>query len=85
MEAATFHNDILYLAWSSVAGLSIFPMQDILGFGSDCRMNTPGTTLGNWQWRCADRFITDDLAGYLIDRTRFFNRLPQQKKDDVER
>ncbi len=74
-DAASFHRDLIYLAHSSVADVAIIPMQDILGFGNDCRMNTPGTIKGNWRWRCADRFITDELAEWLRDVTVFFNRL----------
>lgn len=36
---------------NSPARTVVFPMQDILGLGSEHRMNTPGTCDGNWQWR----------------------------------
>lgn len=75
-HAGSFHSDLLHLAFSSPANLTILPMQDVLGFGNDCRMNTPGTTTGNWQWRCAGRFITDELANWLAEQTRFFGRIP---------
>ncbi len=77
MEVDTFHRDLLYLAFSSTARLAILPMQDLLGFGNDCRMNRPGTTRGNWQWRCAPRFITRELADWLREKTVFFGRLPE--------
>jgi 4-alpha-glucanotransferase len=35
----------------SVARLAVVPLQDLLGLDSDQRMNTPGTTKGNWEWR----------------------------------
>lgn len=35
----------------SVAKLAILPMQDILQLDGSGRMNTPGTTVGNWKWR----------------------------------
>ena len=38
----------------SVANTVLFPMQDILGLGSEARMNTPGTLGGNWTWRLDD-------------------------------
>ncbi len=38
-------------ALNSPANMCIFPMQDCLHFASEARMNTPGTTTGNWQWR----------------------------------
>ena len=31
--------------------LAIAPLQDVLGLGSEARMNLPGTQEGNWQWR----------------------------------
>ena len=39
------------LAHSSRAALSIVPAQDLLGLGSDARLNRPGTATGNWRWR----------------------------------
>lgn len=35
----------------STAAWAIFPLQDVLGLGSDARMNTPSTLGGNWAWR----------------------------------
>lgn len=75
-DVATVHKDVIYLAMSSVARLSIIPMQDILGFGNDCRMNTPSVSQGNWTWRCAPQYLTDDLAGWIMNQTDFFGRLP---------
>ena len=74
-DASTFHRQLIYLAQSSTAGLSILPMQDVLGFGNDCRMNTPSTSRGNWQWRCAPEFFTDELAESLRRSTVMFGRL----------
>ncbi|CAK8715438.1 MAG: 4-alpha-glucanotransferase [Candidatus Electronema aureum] len=75
-DTSRFHEDMIYLAQSSVAALCLLPMQDVLGFGNDCRMNTPGTASGNWRWRCASRFITDALAEQLRQSTILFGRLP---------
>ena len=52
-------------AWSSRARLAVAPMQDVLGLGSEARMNTPGTTEGNWAWRLRGDELTDDLAARL--------------------
>lgn len=35
----------------SVADTVVFPMQDLLGLGSEARMNTPSVASGNWRWR----------------------------------
>jgi len=83
-DASRFHEDVIYLAQSSVAALCILPMQDVLGFGNDCRMNTPGTASGNWRWRCAQRFISDALADKLRQSTELFGRLPAAEKDENE-
>lgn len=74
-DGADISRDFIRLALSSVAGLAIFPLQDVLGFGADCRMNRPGTVAGNWQWRCAPRFIRGEVATWLRDETGFYNRL----------
>lgn len=80
-HAGSFHRDLMYLALSSSANLAILPMQDVLGFGNDCRLNTPGTTTDNWQWRCASRFVNDEVAHWLADLTSFFGRLPARRPD----
>ena len=45
------HWDMMRGVWSSVANLAIAPAQDLLGLGSEARMNLPGTVSGNWEWR----------------------------------
>lgn len=73
----SIHQDLIYLAMASVGRLTIFPLQDILGFGNDCRMNSPGTRQGNWRWRCAPRFLTESTSSWLRDETMRFGRGPQ--------
>ena len=75
-EAGAFHRDLMHLAFSSAANLAVLPMQDVLGFGNDCRMNTPGTVANNWQWRCAERFVNNGVAEWLADLTALFGRIP---------
>lgn len=50
---------------SSVAQLAVVPAQDLLGLGSDCRMNTPAVAEGNWCWRVAKGLWTAELAAKL--------------------
>ena len=76
-NAGNFHRELVYLALSSPANLAILPMQDVLGFGNDCRMNTPGTTSGNWQWRLANKFLSEDIALWLREQMALFGRIPQ--------
>jgi 4-alpha-glucanotransferase len=57
-------------ALASVARLAVIPMQDLLGLGSEARLNTPGTTAGNWSWRLPP----GALAAPLAERMRLLNR-----------
>ncbi len=68
------HLDFIRMAYASIAALAIIPMQDVLGFGSDCRMNHPGSIERNWAWRCAPRFITADISSMLQEMSGFYNR-----------
>jgi len=77
LHESIFHQDLSYLALSSVANTAILPLQDVLGFGNDCRINTPGTVENNWQWRCAERFLSHSAASWLCDQTALYGRLPQ--------
>lgn len=74
-DGTDISHDLIRLALASVARIAIFPMQDALNFGNDCRMNKPGTTAGNWQWRCAPRFINREVSEWLRDETVFYNRV----------
>jgi len=56
---------LLSTAWGSRAALAIAPLQDVLGLGSEARMNLPGTEEGNWTWRYEPDALTDELARRL--------------------
>lgn len=56
---------LMQLTFHSVAKLAIVPLQDILGLDTQARMNTPGTTEGNWAWRMQWAQLSDDkLASF---------------------
>ncbi len=74
-DGSMIHKDFIRMAYSSVAFLAIVPMQDVLGFGSDCRMNKPSTSSGNWTWRLAPHFMTEDVANFLFQEAKFYGRL----------
>lgn len=73
-NSQAIHLDLIYLAMSSIAKLAIFPLQDILGFGNDCKMNSPGVAEGNWRWRCSPDFLTAEIISQLKATTQRFNR-----------
>jgi len=68
------HHDLIFLAQSSISILCVFPLQDILGFGGDCKMNSPGIAEGNWRWRCSAEFLKPEVAQHLRASTQRFNR-----------
>lgn len=64
-------DSILRSMFSSCAGLVILPVQDLLGYGSDTRLNIPGKADGNWQFR----ITKDQLNGIDKNKFRHFNEL----------
>ena len=55
----------------------MIPVQDVLGLGSDARMNTPSLHGGNWRWRFDERELTKELAAKLAILTEVSDRLPK--------
>lgn len=66
--------DLVRLAFASVADWAIVPLQDVLGLGSEARMNTPGAAEGNWEWRVAAEELTSERADQLADLARVYGR-----------
>jgi len=66
--------DFVRLALASVAYTAVIPMQDLLGLGNDARMNLPGTTQSNWQWRMKPGQATEALAEELGRLTKLYAR-----------
>jgi len=62
----------------SRAALAILPMQDLLGLGSEARMNTPGTDNGNWAWRFEWAAVPPDLASRLHEKNQKAHRCENQ-------
>ena len=50
---------------ASVAQIAVVPAQDLLGLGSEARMNTPAVAAGNWSWRASEGSWTPQLAATL--------------------
>ncbi|MBO0349210.1 4-alpha-glucanotransferase [Phormidium pseudopriestleyi FRX01] len=68
------HWQLIRQALSSVANQALIPMQDLLGLGSDARMNTPGLAEGNWGWRYRGEVLTWDLRDRLKLLTETYSR-----------
>ncbi|BHH83271.1 4-alpha-glucanotransferase [Desulforhopalus sp. 52FAK] len=78
-DASPINKDMMYLAQASISKLCIFPLQDVLGFGNDCKMNSPGEPKGNWRWRCSKEFLSEDVSQYLAQSTIRFGRNRKEK------
>ncbi|OGL58651.1 MAG: 4-alpha-glucanotransferase [Candidatus Tectomicrobia bacterium RIFCSPLOWO2_02_FULL_70_19] len=74
-DGSEIHWAMIRLAFSSPAGIAVAPVQDVLGLGSEARMNHPGTLHGNWAWRLREGELTADLARRLRELTRATGRL----------
>jgi 4-alpha-glucanotransferase len=59
---------------TSIADTAIVPMQDLLGLGSEARMNLPATPTGNWRWRCRAEALSPELANRLRALTELCDR-----------
>lgn len=73
------HWDLIRLAMSCVANQAIFPLQDILGLGSEAKMNMPGEAEGNWAWRFQPGMLTEEIAERLKFFTETYGRQPRQQ------
>lgn len=74
-DPANYHWDMMRALWGCVAKLAIVQAQDLLGLGSESRMNTPSTNSNNWTWRALPGSFTDELADKLYYFTKLYGRL----------
>jgi 4-alpha-glucanotransferase len=66
--------DFIRLALMSVADTAVIPLQDVLGLGSEARMNLPGTTEGHWCWRFLPDTLTEEIRSRLKELTVTYGR-----------
>jgi 4-alpha-glucanotransferase len=69
-----FVENFIAYAWASAAHTAIIPMQDLLGLGTEARMNTPGVAAGNWDWRFTWPQIRQNHKVFLKKITEKYNR-----------
>ena len=56
------------------ANLAVLQMQDVLGLGTQARMNLPGTVGDNWRWRMKPQAFTDQVAERLLRMAKMYSR-----------
>ena len=74
------HWAMIRLAMSSVANVAVLTFQDILGLGSDAKMNTPSQPEGNWQWRCREAAFNQELSSRMRYLTYLYGRTPENSQ-----
>ena len=72
------HWSLIRLALGSVSLQAVFPLQDILGLGSEAKMNTPSQPEGNWSWRYAPGALNPSLGERLKQLTYLYGRAPNR-------
>ena len=78
-EEEGWHWGMMRSAWASCADLAVMQLQDVLGLGSEARMNTPSTLGSNWKWRALPGSYGPDLARRLRHEMGVYQRLPAKK------
>ena len=73
-DGAVTTRDLVELALRAPAKWAILPVQDVLGLGGEARMNTPGTTQGNWGWRLSEDMISPEVVRWLRKTTSQYGR-----------
>jgi len=75
---SNFHLRIIREAMATTADLVIIPAQDILGYNSEFRMNTPGTTVENWIWKLTKGALNSENMGRIKRMAHMFSRVPEE-------
>ncbi len=84
-DGKQIHWDFVRAVFASVADIAIAPLQDLLGAGSEARMNLPGRASGNWRWRFRAEALSDALRDRLHELATLYGRCKpgkgRKKKD----
>lgn len=74
-EEEGYHWGMMRALWCTAAELTMVQMQDVLGLGSESRMNAPSTVGKNWRWRALPESYGSDLAMKLRHKMEIYGRL----------
>ncbi|MGV8113661.1 MAG: 4-alpha-glucanotransferase [Lentimicrobium sp.] len=77
------HWQMVRLAWASVSAIAVVPLQDVLGLGTNGRMNVPGTLSGNWQWRFLDGQLLREYEITLRNLSTLYNRTNRVTEEEI--
>jgi len=76
--------DFIRAVLSSVADTAVVPLQDLLGLGTEARMNLPNSTRGNWTWRFQENALTEDHSDRLRDMTETYGRVRRHEVESIK-
>jgi 4-alpha-glucanotransferase len=76
--------DMIRLAWMSVANTAVATMQDLMGLGTEARMNFPGKTGGYWRWRYTPEMLQPSITARLHELTELYGRIPSDEDSVAE-
>ena len=76
--------DFIRAVLSSVADTAIIPLQDLLGLGTEARMNLPNSTEGNWSWRLKHDALTGDHSERLRELTDTYGRIRRHEVESIK-
>jgi 4-alpha-glucanotransferase len=79
-DGSEIHWDFIRAAIASVAGMAVIPLQDVLGLGSEARMNVPASAENNWRWRFLQDQLRPEIGARLLDLTGLYGRLPSDSQ-----
>jgi 4-alpha-glucanotransferase len=82
-EGREIHWDFIRAVLASVADTAIVPLQDLLGLGTDARMNLPNSTSGNWAWRFDEAALTTAGSERLRDLTQTYGRIRRHEVESI--
>ena len=73
-DGKEIHWDFIRAVLASVANTAVVPLQDVLGLGTEARMNLPNSTEGNWSWRYRAGALTEEVGMRLKELTDLYDR-----------
>ncbi len=73
-DGSEMHWTLIRAALGSVADTAIIPLQDVLGLGSEARMNLPGRSWGNWRFRFSWDQLTPEIIARLHSLIEIYDR-----------
>jgi 4-alpha-glucanotransferase len=83
-EGTEIHWDFIRAVLASVADTAVVPLQDLLGLGTEARMNLPNSMQGNWNWRFDEHALTDSVSDRLREMTDTYGRIRKHEVESIK-